>query len=95
MQPITLVPVNGSRVSSSDTSRRTLKCRTDDVSHFRDITSRGESSAQLQTEVRSLSKEQREQLLQQVQLPVVILTDHAFAMKADLSLPWNKLRIIS
>ena len=41
-----------------------------------------------------MSKEQREQHLQQAQLPVVIPTDHALAINVDLSLPWNKLRII-
>ena len=88
------MPVSGSRTSSSEASRRTLKRRTDDISRVRDVTSGGESSAQLQAEVRSLTKEQREQLLQKAQLPVVIPTNHALAMKADLSLPWNKLRII-
>ena len=88
------MPVTGSRISSSEASRRTLKRRTDDISRIRDVTSGGESSAQFQAEIRSLSKEQREQLLQQAHLPVVIPTDHALAMKADLSLPWNKLRIM-
>ena len=68
--------------------------RTDDISRIHKVTSGGESPAPFQAEIRSLSKEQREQLLQQAQLPVVIPTDHALDMKADLSLPWNKLRII-
>ena len=38
-----------------------------------------------------MSKEQRELLLQQAQLPVVIPTDHALAVKADLSFPWTEL----
>ena len=94
VQPITLVPISGCRISSSEVSRRTLKRRTDDISRVRNITSGGESSAQLKAEIRSLTTEQREELLQQAQLPVVIPTDHALAMKADLALPWNKLRVI-
>jgi hypothetical protein len=41
-----------------------------------------------------LTKVQREELLQEAQLPVVIQTSHALAIKADLSIPWNKLRIL-
>ena len=44
--------------------------------------------------MRSLSKEEREELLGKAGLPIEIPTDHALAMKADLSLPWNKLRIV-
>ena len=94
VQPITLVPISGCRISSSEASRRTLKRRTDDISRVRTIASGGESSAQLKAEIRFLTTEQREELLQQAQLPVVIPTDHALAMKADLALPWNKLRVI-
>ena len=94
VQPLTLVPISGCRISSSEVSRRTLKRRTDDISRVRNIASGGESSAQLKAEIRSLTTDEREELLQQAQLPVVIPTDHALAMKADLALPWNKLRII-
>ena len=94
VQPITLVPISGCRISSSEASRRTLKRRTDDISRVRNIASGGESSAQLKAEIRSLTTEQREELLQRAQLPVVIPTDHALAVKADLALPWNKLRVI-
>ena len=94
VQPISLVPISGCRISSSEASRRTLKRKTDDISRIRNIASGGESSAQLKAEIRSLTMEQREELLQQAQLPVVIPTNHALAIKADLSLPWIKLRVI-
>lgn len=54
----------------------------------------GDSLPQLQCEIRCLSKEERQQLLHGAGLPVVIPTDHALAMKADLSLSWEKLRVI-
>ena len=44
--------------------------------------------------MQSLSKAQREELLGQAGLPIRIPTEQALAMKADLSLPWNKLRVI-
>ena len=52
-------------------------------------------ASQLQSEMRSLSKEEREEVLQSAHLPVVVPTNHALALKADLALPWSKLRVIS
>lgn len=45
-------------------------------------------------EIKALSKVERESLLHEAQLPIVIPTEHALAMKADLALPWNKLRFL-
>jgi len=50
---------------------------------------------QLRSELRALSKEEREELLQSAGLPIEIPPDHALAMKADLALPWAKMRVIS
>lgn len=71
-----------------------MKRRTEGISLVRSITSGGDSTAQMAAEVKALSKEERESILQEAQLPIFIPTDHALAMKADLSLPWNKLRIL-
>ncbi len=60
----------------------------------REVASGGDSTSQLAAEVNYLSKSQREELLPQVQLPVVIPADHALAMKADLAIPWTKLRVL-
>ena len=49
---------------------------------------------QLRSEIRCLSKEERQDLLRSAGLPVVIPPDHALAIKADLSIPWSKLRVI-
>ena len=38
---------------------------------------------------------EREELLQSAQLPIQIPVDHSLAMKADLALPWAKLRVIN
>ena len=94
LQPITLVPVRGCRVSSSEASRRTLKRRTEQIGRIRSLSSGGDSTAQLRAEIKSLSKEEREELLQQAGLPVHIPIDHSLAIKADLGIPWRKLRIL-
>ena len=85
--------VAGCRVTSSKASARTLK-RTETISKVRSIISGRDNMAQLASEIRSLTKAEREELLQDAQLPVVIPTEHALAMKADLEIPWNKLRIL-
>ena len=41
-----------------------------------------------------LSDDERKELLGQVGLPIVISTDHALAIEADLALPWTKLRVL-
>lgn len=60
----------------------------------RDFVSGSDSSTQLSAEVKHLSQSEREELLQEVKLPVVILADHSLAMKADLAIPWTKLRLL-
>ena len=58
------------------------------------VVSGGDTSSQLQAEVKSLPEDQRKMLLGEMGLPVVIPTDHALAIKADLALPWTKLRVL-
>ncbi len=82
------------RVSTSKASARTVKRRTEVLESVRTIISGSASSAQLAAEVKVLSQSQREDLLQQVQLPLVIPADHSLVMKADLAIPWAKLRIL-
>ncbi len=65
-----------------------------EIGRIRSIASGGDNHIQLETEVKALTKEERDELLHQAQLPVVIPTEHVLAMKADLALPWNKLRIL-
>lgn len=64
------------------------------MGRVRHVASAGASKAQLAAEVKSLSKEEREELVSKASLPVYIPPDHALAMKADLSIPWNKLRVL-
>lgn len=52
---------------------------------------------QLQHEVKTLTKEDRQSLLEQATIrdaTATISADDVLAMKADLSIPWNKLRIL-
>ena len=63
----------------------------------RDIISKGSLLAQLQHEVTTLSKPERESLLDSVvgsENSVDIPADEVLAMKTDLSLTWSKLRVL-
>ncbi len=86
--------VPGCRIASGEASSRTVKRRAGVLETVREVTSGGDGTSQLAAEVNCLTKVQREELLQQVQLPLAIPVDHALAMKADLSIPWTKLRVL-
>ena len=94
VQPLGIMPVPQSQVKSSEACSKTLQRRSHCLSSIREAVSGGNSTTQFQSEIRCLSREERQQLLHKADLPVVIPTDHALAMKADLCLSWNKLRII-
>ena len=64
-----MVQVAGCRVTSSKSSARTLKR----ISKVRSIISGRDNMAELASEIRSLTKAEREELLQDAQLPVVII----------------------
>ena len=83
------------RVPSSEASKKTLLRRSHHLAKARESISGGASVVQLQSEIRCLSKEDRQEILKGANLPIIIPTEHVLAMKADLSLPWAKLRVIS
>ena len=83
------------RVKTSEASSKTIGRRTQSISQLRTFVSGGESSVQMRLEVQALSKSDREEPLQGANLPVQIPPDHALALKADLALPWAKIRVIS
>lgn len=64
---------------------------------MRDIVSKGAVVEQLQHELKTLTKEDREAILDVAMdgaPSIVIPADQVLAMKADLSITWNKLRVM-
>lgn len=94
LKPITLVQVPAGRVESSTACTKTVLNRTRVLSAVRGITSCSDNTSQLAAEVKALSKVERQSLLEQAQLPISVPANDALAMKADLSMPWNKLRVL-
>lgn len=67
------------------------------MEQLRDIISKGSSVDQLSHEVKALTKEDRQSLLDQVTVhdsTAIVSPNDVLAMKADLSIPWHKLRIL-
>ena len=93
---MTLVPVPSPRVDSEKASQRTRHRRTASMQMVRDVISGGSSAAQFVDEARTCPASERESLLEELQggMKVVIPPSASLAMKADLVLPWHKLRIV-
>ena len=65
------------------------------MEQVRDIVSKGASVKQLQFEVKNLTREEREAILHSIlEAAITIPPEQILAMKADLSIPWNKLRVV-
>lgn len=95
-KPISLVRVTTPRVESSSASNRTLKRRSSELELVRDVVSKGSPVEQLLYELKTQTKEDREAILDTAMgdESITIPADQVLAMKADLSITWNKLRVM-
>ena len=85
------------RLPSTQTTNKTVRARTAELSEHRHFASTGENSAQLQDEIKATTTEEREVLLAELQkggFKVDVTTSQSLGMKADLNIPWSKLRVI-
>ena len=74
-----------------------MKRRSDENGAVRDLISKGSCREQLQYEVKTLTKTERESLLDQAMLagPSAQIPDEdVLALKSDLSIPWKKMRLL-
>lgn len=65
------------------------------MSQVRAHISGGDEAVQMKAKLKAPPKSERETILADAQLPIVIPTDQSLAMKTDLALPWAKLRLIN
>ena len=85
------------RVDTTQAGKRTTRERTRQIGDHRHFVSGGSDTCQLQDEVKACTPAEREMLLSSLQeggLKVAIPTDQALSMKADLNIPWSKLRVV-
>ena len=87
--------VSKPRVDSGAATRETIRIRTAELSKHRHLTSGGADTVQLQDEVRACSPAEREQILSELYngwFKVEVPVRQILGMKADLNIPWTKLR---
>ena len=84
------------RMSSFEASQRTQRRRRDSLIGHRETISGGkeEAQGQLGLEVRALPKQERQEILSKAGVRMEIDETQALAIKADLSIPWYRLRIL-
>ncbi len=81
--------MSSNRVATTEASSRTLQRRVLQVQNLWDMLGVG-----LEEELKALPKKERQKLLEGVALPIQIPPDHCLAIKANLSISWNKLRTL-
>ena len=75
-------------------SERTLRRRVKEVSQYREALSGANPTSLLQAEIGRLSRHQRQSLLTEAGITLFIPPEQGLAIKADLALPWHKMREI-
>ena len=81
----------------TEATRKTTRSRTREVGDHRHLVSGGSDTCQLQDEVKACTPTEREAILSDLAQgghKVAIPSDQALAMKADLNIPWSKLRTV-
>ena len=64
------------------------------MSKLREDLSGGESQQQMVDEIRMTSKEEREEIMKELNFIIDVSPEQCLAMKAELCLPWKKLRLM-
>ena len=85
------------RVPSREACSKTVHTRAQCISSIRGLVSAGDTAVQLKGELQACSSQERQELLDALLKDgcrVVIPPDEALAMKADLGIPWSKLRVV-
>jgi hypothetical protein len=77
---------------TSEVSSRTAARRTKALNRVREVVSGGDPNQQLQLEVKSLTRDDRERLLRSAGFTIHVPVGQGLAMRCDVGLPWNQLR---
>lgn len=91
--------VRQAQVPTEEAAPRTVRERSQSLETVRMTVSAGDSTAQLGHEVQRKQEADRERLVEAIRkagdkFRVVVPVQFSLAMKADLNIPWNKLRNI-
>ena len=86
--------VTNSITPTSQSSKDTVRRRSNEISKVRKVLSLGDESEQMVDKMKLIPKAERNKLMKEANFNVQIPPEEGLAMKADLRLPWNKLRIM-
>ena len=64
------------------------------IAQFREKINLGDKKEQMAHEVKRLGREERDDIMKAANFTITILPEQGLAMKADLCIPWNKLRLM-
>ena len=82
-------------MDSSTASKETIRTRTAELGKHRHLTSRGADIVQLQQEVKACASTDRNHIFSELHkggFKVEVPVHQILGMKADLNIPWTKLR---
>ena len=93
---MTFMKVRNCRVPSEQATSKTVLARSKELVQHRRVCSGGDEAYQLGREAKICTIEDREKILQELQdgVKIQIPSSSALALKADLGIPWAKLRAI-
>lgn len=83
-------------IPSGRAASRTVRQRSQSLSNFRQTVSAQDPASQLAHEVLSTPEEERKKLLEEIKrvdFVIKVPVRTSLAMKADMSIPWNQLKL--
>ena len=86
--------VTNSKRPISKASSKTLRRYRKQVQKVRHVLTSDDPTILLREEIRSLSKNEKNNLLKDAGITLDISPEQGLAIKADLTLPWNNIRMI-
>ena len=94
---MTFVRVSQAQVPSGNAAPRTIRKRSHSLANVRLAVSAGDDTTQLAHEIHTWSLDERKKLIEEIRWAVgnfCISVEQSVVLKADLSIPWNKLRVM-
>ncbi|RUA07120.1 MAG: hypothetical protein DSY43_00495 [Gammaproteobacteria bacterium] len=86
------------RVVSANASKSTIRRRSREISNHRfQVSGATEESslAQQRDEVKKMSLQERQELMNGIKQKIFVSAEVAVAMQSDVDLPWNKIRLLN
>lgn len=81
-------------VNTGESSRVTKRWRSNEISTIHEMLSAGDANTQLIDELKLIPEEEKESIMKQLNFTIYVPPEENLAMKADLCLPWRKLRLM-